>query len=205
MPALLKFKNKKALFYKVSAYVRHSKEGMYTEILAPYPKNKRQKAKLIKFLKDYDGKIIYPDGFYENGMPSPYLSYELRCKLLIKEFLEYSKENGPDCAVICTADCLHRNFYFELSRYVGRIIITDLPRDDCLASEILSYSGTPLQFGGNIADDAVILDLSEKGCSALNKGSLCFDHKYIFNKFKKTMNIFLKKGNNYNIFSKSEE
>ena len=109
----------KRFFYKIK--IKTEKDFLVAT--APKPRNLKQKQSLIDFLIPFEKKIIYPDEFNIKGFPAPYPVFEIKCKKLLADFLVFCKENHPDLAVISPNGLIKDNFYFDLSEYVGRIIL----------------------------------------------------------------------------------
>ena len=114
---------------------------------APKPKNPKQKQLLINFLIPFKKRIIYPKEFNTRGYPAPYPAFEIKCKNMIASFLEYCKNQRPDIAVITPNGLIKDAFYFDLSGYVGKIILNTKNINDELKKALLSYSGTVLEYG----------------------------------------------------------
>ncbi len=115
-------------------------------ITAPTPKNKKQKIKLINTLIPFEKKIIYRKGFNATGYPAPYPEFEVNCKNMLYLFLNSCKEKRPDIAVITPNGLIKDKFYFDLSEYVGKIILNTKDYNDDLKSSLLAHSGTVLEY-----------------------------------------------------------
>ena len=133
---------KRKLFYKIKC--KQINEDFY--ISAPNPRNLRQKNKLIAFLFPFEGRIIYPDGFNTSGYPAPYPAFEIKCKRMLYNFLENCKKSKPHIAVITPNGLIKDKFYFDLSEYVGKIIIKSKSQNNELKSALLGHSGTVLEY-----------------------------------------------------------
>lgn len=130
------------LFYKIKC----QKLGEKITITAPMPKSKKQKAKLIKFLKPFAGKIIYPEDFNCSDYPAPYPAFEIKCRKMIADFLNLCKTTLPDVAVITPNGLIKDLFYFDLSEYVGKIVVKDKNENTELKSALLAHSGTVIEY-----------------------------------------------------------
>lgn len=136
------FTKEKRFFYKIKT----KKEKDFWIVTAPHPKNLKQKKRLILFLTPFEKRIIYPPDFCETDYPAPYPAFEIYCKKLISEFLGFCKANRPDIAVITPNGLIKESFYFDLSEYVGKIILKSQKQNNNLKSELLAYSGTVIEF-----------------------------------------------------------
>ena len=134
----------KLFFYKIKIKT----ENDFFIVTAPRPKSLKQKQILMNFLKPFEKKIIYPEGFNTKGFPAPYPEFEIKCRKMIADFLIYCKSNRPDIAVITPNGLIKDNFYFDLSEYVGKIILNAKNGDNELKSALLAHSGTVLEYGG---------------------------------------------------------
>lgn len=132
---------KKKFHYKI----RTKTERNFFIVTAPLPKNSRQRQILINFLKPFERQIIYPEDFNFEGFPAPYPEFEIKCRKMIADFLIYCKSNRPDIAVITPNGLIKEKFYFDLSEYVGKIILNAKNGDNELKSALLAHSGTVLE------------------------------------------------------------
>ncbi len=133
---------KSRLIYKIKC--QKASDSLF--ITAPKPRNSKQKNKLIAFLLPFEGHIIYPDGFNHKGYPEPYPAFEIKCKQMLYDFLENCKKNKPDIAVITPNGLIKDKFYFDLSEYVGKIIINEKNENKELKNALLAHSGTVIEF-----------------------------------------------------------
>ena len=138
----LVFINKKHFLYKIK--LKQNKNFLIAS--APLPKNNRQKKALIKFLLPFENRIIYPCGFCEKDYPHPYPAFEIHCKNLLADFVALCKEKRPKIAVIVPNNLIKNKFYFDLSEYVGQIILIAKDEDKNLKDELLEHSGTVVEF-----------------------------------------------------------
>lgn len=148
---------KKSVFYKIKS----QKQGEEIIITAPNPKNQRQKAKLIKILKPFEGKIIYPKNFDHSEFPAPYPAFKIKCRNMILDFLNECKLKKPKVAVITPNGIVKDTFYFDISEYVGKIIINSQDENENLKAALLEYSGTVVEYNADY-------DSSEKSIIFLN-------------------------------------
>lgn len=132
----------KRFFYKIK--IKTEKDFLVAT--APKPRNLKQKQSLIDFLIPFEKKIIYPDEFNIKGFPAPYPVFEIKCKKMISNFLEFCKKNHPNVAAITPNGLIKNNFYFDLSEYVGRIILITKEENESLKNELLAHSGTIIEF-----------------------------------------------------------
>lgn len=176
MFALLNFEKEKTFLFGIKRFVRSTAGGYYTEIICPRPKNNRQRKKLIKALKVYEGKIIYPIGYYKSDLPKPYSAANFKCRILLKAYLNYLKQNKPCCAAINWNSRVNDEFCIEVSRYVDKVILTMAPQNRQLQLKVLSLSGTPIIYGGTIPRGAAVLDLDEKGYLFFSNDVAAFNH-----------------------------
>lgn len=144
---------KTKIIYKIRQDTGTKKGKMILKVTAPSPRNIKQKIKLAEFLSPYNGRIIYPRDFCTKGFPKPYPAYEIYCKKLISEFLQTSKNTLPDVAVITPRGRIKEKFYFDLSEYVGKIVIKESAVNEELQNELLTYSGTVLEYNINFDED----------------------------------------------------
>ncbi|MEE1026345.1 MAG: hypothetical protein U0L55_05015 [Acutalibacteraceae bacterium] len=143
---------KPKIIYKIKAE-EIKKENPILKVTAPTPRNLKQKIKLAEFLSPYDGKIIYPEGFNLKGFPKPYPAYENYCKKQISRFLAEAEKSTPKVAVIIPRGRIKKKFYFDLSEYVGKIVIKESAADEELQNELLTYSGTVLEYNINFNEE----------------------------------------------------
>lgn len=132
----------KRFFYKIK--VKTEKD--FFIVAAPRPKNPKQKQLLINFLIPFEKQILYPEEFNASGYPAPYPAFEIKCKKMIADFMNFCKENRPDVAVITPNGLIKDDFYFDLSEYVGKIVLRVKNEDNELKSALLAHSGTVLEF-----------------------------------------------------------
>jgi hypothetical protein len=132
----------KRFFYKIK--IKTQKD--FIVAAAPRPKTLRQKQILINFLKPFENKIIYPENFYEKDYPLPYPAFEMHCKNLISSFLYLCKEKSPKIAVIIPNGLIKDSFYFDLSEYVGRIILITEEENNALKNNLIAHNGTVIEF-----------------------------------------------------------
>lgn len=144
---------KPKIIYKIKTRRATKKGGLILKVTAPSPRNLKQKIKLAEFLSPYNGRIIYPKDFCTKGFPKPYPAYENYCKKLISEFWQTSKNTLPDVAVITPRGRIKDKFYFDLSEYVGKIVIKESAVNEELQNELLNYSGTVLEYNINFDED----------------------------------------------------
>lgn len=145
----LELGKKRKLFYKIKV---KGEGGGNLKIIAPPPRGNRQKRLLMTALIPYDGSIIYPDDFDYRGYPAPYpLKEMLRFKKLT-EFLDYCKIKKPNTVTIFSGGWIKNKYYYDLSPFVGRIILPDTPFNADLQADLLAYSGTPIIFQKNTYD-----------------------------------------------------
>lgn len=137
----LVFVNKK-LFYKIKT----KKDADFWVATAPYPKNKRQKKQLIEFLSPFEKRIIYPQNFCTKDYPEPYPAFEIMCKNMLLNFLDLCKKKRPEIAVIAPNGLIKNNFYFDLSKYVGQIVLITSSKDQNLKRDLLAHNGTVIEF-----------------------------------------------------------
>lgn len=142
----LNLENKAKFVYKIKSEKIHKNNKTVFVITAPTPKNKKQKNKLIEFLTPYENHIIYPKGFDSDNYPAPYPMFELHCKKLLSDFLNLCKKKQPEIAVITPNGAIKNEFYFDLSEYVGKIIINDKNENKDLKNTLLAHSGTVIEF-----------------------------------------------------------
>ena len=142
----LNLENKAKFVYKIKSEKIHKNNKTVFVITAPTPKNKKQKNKLIEFLTPYENYIIYPKGFDSDNYPAPYPMFELHCKKLLADFLNLCKKKQPEIAVITPNGAIKNEFYFDLSEYVGKIIINDKNENKDLKNALLAHSGTVIEF-----------------------------------------------------------
>ena len=142
----LNLENKAKFVYKIKSEKIHKNNKTVFVITAPTPKNKKQKNKLIEFLTPYENYIIYPKGFDSDNYPAPYPMFELHCKKLLADFLNLCKKKQPKIAVITPNGAIKNEFYFDLSEYVGKIIINDKNENKDLKNALLAHSGTVIEF-----------------------------------------------------------
>ncbi len=142
----LNLENKAKFVYKIKSEKIHKNNKTVFVITAPTPKNKKQKNKLIEFLTPYENYIIYPKGFDSANYPAPYPMFELHCKKLLADFLNLCKKKQPEIAVITPNGAIKNEFYFDLSEYVGKIIINDKNENKDLKNALLAHSGTVIEF-----------------------------------------------------------
>lgn len=142
----LNLENKANFVYKIKSEKIHKNNKTVFVITAPTPKNKKQKNKLIEFLTPYENYIIYPKGFDSDNYPAPYPMFELHCKKLLADFLNLCKKKQPKIAVITPNGAIKNEFYFDLSEYVGKIIINDKNENKDLKNALLAHSGTVIEF-----------------------------------------------------------
>ena len=142
----LNLENKAKFVYKIKSEKIHKNNKTVFVITAPTPKNKKQKNKLIEFLTPYENYIIYPKGFDSDNYPAPYPMFELHCKKLLADFLNLCKKKQPEIAVITPNGAIKNEFYFDLSEYVGKIIINDKNENKDLKNALLAHSGTVVEF-----------------------------------------------------------
>ena len=142
----LNLENKAKFVYKIKSEKIHKNNKTVFVITAPTPKNKKQKNKLIEFLTPYENYIIYPKGFDSDNYPAPYPMFELHCKKLLADFLNLCKKKQPEIAVITPNGAIKNEFYFDLSEYVGKIIINDKNENKDLKNALLAHSGTVVVF-----------------------------------------------------------
>ena len=143
----LNLENKAKFVYKIKSEKIHKNNKTVFVITAPTPKNKKQKNKLIEFLTPYENYIIYPKGFDSDNYPAPYPMFELHCKKLLVDFLNLCKKKQPEIAVITPNGAIKNEFYFDLSEYVGKIVLNTKDYNDELKSSLLTHSGTVLEYG----------------------------------------------------------
>lgn len=144
MLVTLRIIKKRVFFYKIKA----KQVGENIIIYAPKPKTKARKNKLIKALNPYAGKIIYPKNLDLAGFPMGFdVKGAVRRKRL-KNFLNLCKVKRPQTAVIMSSWLIKRNYFKDISPFVGKIILPDAPFDADLQNELLAFSGTPVIFGG---------------------------------------------------------
>ena len=144
---------KTKIIYKIRQDTGTKKGEMILKVTAPFPRNLKQKIKLAEFLSPYNGRIIYPNDFCTTGFPKPYPAYENYCKKLISEFFKTSKNTLPDVAVITPRGRIKEKFYFDLSEYVGKIVIKESAVNEELQNDLLTYSGTVLEYNINFDED----------------------------------------------------
>ena len=149
----LNLENKAKFVYKIKSEKIHKNNKTVFVITAPTPKNKKQKNKLIEFLTPYENYIIYPKGFDSDNYPAPYPMFELHCKKLLADFLNLCKKKQPEIAVITPNGAIKNEFYFDLSEYVGKIVIKESAVNEELQNELLTYSGTVLEYNINFDED----------------------------------------------------
>ena len=135
---------KSKTFFKIR--FKKVNEGLLI-ITASKPKTKKQKIKLINALLPFEKKIIYPKGFNTTDYPAPYPEFEIKCKKMLYEFLNNCKKKRPDVAVITPNGLIKERFYFDLSEYVGKIVLNTKDYNDELKSSLLNHSGTVLEYG----------------------------------------------------------
>ena len=133
---------KSKFFYKIKC----KKVGEDFFITAPKPRNPKQKNQLIAFLSTYENQIIYPDDFNPDGYPAPYPAFEIICKNMLCDFLNDCKNQKPNIAVITPNGLIKDKFYFDLSEYVGKIILNTKNQNNELKTALLGYSGTVLEY-----------------------------------------------------------
>lgn len=143
----LEFTNKRKLRYKFKWVERTENLKL---LICPAPKNKRQMQKLQKALLPFEEKIIYPKGFVTNGFPKEYPLTEMTRRQRLSDFLSYCKAKRPETVVIISKGIIKEQFFIDLSGFVGRIFLPDTPYNPTLSQKILSFSGTPIIFGGEI-------------------------------------------------------
>lgn len=133
---------KSRLIYKIKC--KKANDRLF--ITAPKPRNLKQKSILINYLRPFSGRIIYPDDFNTSGYPAPYPAFEIKCKALLCDFFKNCKIKNPDIAVITPNGLIKDKFYFDLSEYVGKIILNTKNQNNELKSALLRHSGTVLEY-----------------------------------------------------------
>lgn len=156
---------KSTLFYKIKC----KKINNDFFITAPKPRNSKQKNKLIEFLIPFNGRIIYPDDFNSDGYPAPYPAFEIKCKKMLIDFLNQCKNKKPDIAIITPNGLIKDKFYFDLSEYVGKIILHTKNQNDKLKIALLGYSGTVLEYNSEYDEKknstaVLIMPTKRKNC-----------------------------------------
>ena len=142
----LNLENKAKFIYKIKSEKIHKNNKTVFVVTAPMPKSEKQKNKLIEFLTPYKNYIIYPKGFNSADYPAPYPLFELHCKKLLADFLAKCKKRRPHIAVITPNGLIKDSFYFDLSEYVGKIIINEKNENKDLKNALLAHSGTVIEF-----------------------------------------------------------
>lgn len=150
--ATLNIVRKKGLKYKVMGGAAITPKGDFFSICAPLPKNKKQKEHLYKILKPYCGQLLLPDSL---KTVAEFKEMELdplhfKNRVLISSFMEYCKCCLPDRVFITGRNCLTPEFFGQLSRFAGQIILPPQEYDPDFCKRVLNICGTPLLFG---ADD----------------------------------------------------
>lgn len=146
----VEFVKKKKISYKFKWI---EKTENLTLLVCPTPKNNRQLAKLRKVLLPFENKIIYPKGFVTKGFPKEYPLTEMTRRQRLSDFLNYCKEKKPERVVIISKGLIKDQFFIDLSSFVGSIVLPDTPYNPSLSQKILSFSGTPIVFGGEIPEE----------------------------------------------------
>ncbi len=146
----LEFTKKRSVGYKFK-WVKKSES--LSLLICPAPKSNRQKRKLHKLLLPFEEKIIYPKGFITKGFPKEYPLAEMTRRQRISDFLNYCKKKRPETVVIISKGIIKEQFFIDLSAFVGSIVLPDTPYNPNLSQKILSFSGTPVVFGGEIPKD----------------------------------------------------
>jgi len=142
----LNLENKAKFIYKIKSEKVHKNNKIVFIVTAPMPKSEKQKNKLIEFLTPYENHIIYPKGFNSEDYPTPYPLFEIHCKKLLNDFLRKCKNTRPPVAVITPNGLIKDSFYFDLSEYVGKIIINEKNENKDLKNALLAHSGTVIEF-----------------------------------------------------------
>ena len=143
----LNLSNKARFSYKIKSETAHKNNKTFFIVTAPHPRNTRQKNKLIEFLAPYEKQIIYPHNFNHSEYPAAYPAFDIYCKKLLLNFLNKCKKTRPRIAVITPNGVIKEDFYFDLSEYVGKIILNTKNAEDGLKAALLAHSGTVLEFG----------------------------------------------------------
>ena len=119
-------------------------------LICPVPKTIRQREKLRIALLPFENSVIYPPGFITDGFPKEYPLTEMIRRQRLSDFLNYCKIKRPEKVVIVSKGIIKEQFFVDLSSFVGSIILPDTPYNPELILKVLSFSGTPIIFGGEI-------------------------------------------------------
>ena len=143
------------LFYKIKS----KRVGDNIIIYALKPKTKHSKAKLKNALLPYEGKIIYPKDFSVEGFPKGFDVKTAQKIKKLKNFLKKCKAKRPKTAVIISNGQIAPGFYKDISPFVGKIVLPNTPVNMALKNELLTFSGTPIVFGGEVpkSDDETLI------------------------------------------------
>ncbi len=191
----VKLIKKKQLFLNKKIYLRQFNDFYFTEIVFSYPKNKRQKRKMYKFLSLLNGPFIYDTVFTDNfSKINEYSNEDFLNRVVISAFLCFCKIIKPESCTVFPFERLSEAFYFTLSKYTKKIVILNKEPDFDLCNKILEYSGTPVLFSLNHSNSSVLLNLSN--IDIIGYFDKTFDKK-LFDKYKNLFSFTQKSLNTY--------
>lgn len=182
--------NKKLFRYPITFFERQTAEGMYLLMTAPFPRNDRQKQKLIRALRPYKGKTVPPQDVATERLGTFYSTKAFETRILLKAFLNLCCTERPEAAAIYFSEHIHEEYYFRLCETVERLYIIGGQSDFSLCIALLSHNGTPLVYTEQPPAGAAVLNITEQQTAATGPGGFCCDRS-LFHKGNDIFPAFL--------------
>ncbi len=112
------------------------------------PKNEKQLLILLRYLENFNGKILMEEEFCSFKELSHFKvnTTPFKNKVLAMAFLEYCRRTAPKEAVILNARLLAPGFFSALAPLVGKICLPYGQTRDEICRLLLSEYGTPIVF-----------------------------------------------------------